>query len=193
LQKLRTIAIINMEEEFIAEKTFERKDFSKNGLEKGEYELCTFLNCNFSNTDLSNILFTDCKFYDCNLSGATIFQTGFQNIFFKDCKLLGLHFDKSNDFGFSIQVDHCQLNHSSFYKRKLSKTRFKKSKLEAVDFTACDLSFVFNTTNLQNADFRNSYNFTIDPENNRIKGAKFTLETVVGLLTKYNIKIEPNY
>ncbi|WP_306456210.1 pentapeptide repeat-containing protein [Winogradskyella undariae] len=118
--------------------------------------------------------------------------------------MLGLQFDKYSDFGFLIKVDKCQLNHSSFYKRKLSKTSFKKTKLQEVDFTECDLSssafddcdlqnVIFKNTNLQNADFRSSSNFTIDPENNQIKGAKFTLETVLGLLTKYNIKIEPNF
>ena len=193
-----------MEEQFIAEKSFERKDFSENGLEKGEYELCVFSNCNFSESDLSNIRFMDCEFYDCNLSSANVFQTGFQNILFKDCKLLGLYFDKCSDFGFSIKVENCQLNHSSFFKLNLSKTSFKKSNLSEVDFTECDLSssnfdncdlknVIFNNSNLQNADFRTSINFIIDPEINRIKGAQFTLETVVGLLTKYNIKIEPNF
>ena len=115
--------------------------------------------------------------------------------------MLGLNFDKCSDFAFSIKVDNCQLNHSSFYKQKLSKTLFAKSKLQEVDFTQCDLSSsvfddcdllnaIFYNTDIQNADFRNSHNFTIDPENNRIKGAKFTLQSVGGLLAKYDIKIE---
>ncbi|WP_372752687.1 pentapeptide repeat-containing protein [Mariniflexile sp.] len=193
-----------MEEQYIVEKTFNKKDFSEHRLEKGEYEVCVFLNCNFSNSDVSQIRFIDCEFYDCNLSTANIFQTGFQNVFFKDCKMLGLTFDKCSDFGFFIKVEACQLNHSSFFKRKLSKISFKKTKLQEVDFTECDLSSstfedcdlqnaIFKNTNLQNADFRSSFNFKIDPENNQIKGARFTLETVVGLLSKYNIKIEPNF
>jgi len=118
--------------------------------------------------------------------------------------MLGLQFNKCNEFAFFIEVDKCQLNHSSFFKRKLSKIAFNKTKLQEVDFTECNLSSavfndcdlqnaIFKNTNLQNADFRSSTNFTIDPENNKIKGAKFTLDTVVGLLTKYNIKIEPNF
>ncbi|MEO9952202.1 MULTISPECIES: pentapeptide repeat-containing protein [Nonlabens] len=193
-----------MNEQFIEDKIFKRKDFSEIGLEKGDYESCTFLNCNFSNSDLSNICFIDCEFYDCNLSSAHTLQTGIQNILFKNCKMLGLQFDKCNDFAFSIKVENCQLNHSTFYKLKLSKTIFYKSKLHDVDFTECDLSYsvfddcdlqnaIFKNTTLKNADFRSSSNFIIDPENNRIKGAKFTLETVVGLLTKYNIKIEPDF
>lgn len=193
-----------MHKQFIEEKTFRKIDFSINSLKKGEYELCTFLNCNFSNSDLSKIRFIDCEFFDCNLSSAYILQTEFQNINFKDCKMLGLQFDKCNDFGFSIKVNNCQLNHSSFFKRKLSKISFKNTKLHEVDFTACDLSWavfdacdlqnaVFKNTNLQHTDFRNATNFTIDPENNQINGAKFTLNTIPRLLTKYNIKIEPNF
>ncbi|WP_371736668.1 pentapeptide repeat-containing protein [Cellulophaga sp. HaHaR_3_176] len=75
---------------------------------------------------------------------------------------------------------------------------FNKNKLQEVDFTDCDLNLsvfdncdlqnaIFKNTNLQNPDLRSSYNFSIDLENNQIKGAKFTLETIVGLLIKYNI------
>ena len=110
-----------MEEQFIEEKTFEKNNFSEHGFEKGEYELCVFSNCNFATTDLSHIRFIDCEFYDCNLSSATIVQTGFQNVLFKDCKMLGLQFDKCSDFAFSIKVDGCQLNHSSFLNGNLQK------------------------------------------------------------------------
>ena len=75
-----------MEEQFIEDFMFKKKDFSENALDKGEYELCTFINCNFSNSNLSQIRFIDCKFYECNLSTANIFQTGFQNALLKNVK-----------------------------------------------------------------------------------------------------------
>jgi hypothetical protein len=49
---------------------------------------------------------------------------------------------------------------------------------------------LFENTNLEKVDFRTSYNFTIDPENNRIKKAMFSLNTIPGLLVKYGIVIE---
>ena len=173
-------------------------------MDKREYEMCVFSNCDFSNANLAQSIFIDCEFYNCNLSTVTVLETGFQNILFKDCKILGVRFDKCSGFAFSIKIDNCQLNHSSFFKQKLSKMTFKKSKLHEVDFTDCDLresifdecdlqNAIFYNTDLQKGDFRNSFNFTIDPENNKIKGAQFALETVVGLLKKYNIKIEPNF
>jgi len=190
-----------MDLKFIDEQVFEKKDFTKSPLEKGIYELCTFNNCDFSNSDLSKNQFVECEFHDCNLSSSNLFETGFQEVLFKGCKLMGLHFEKCSEFAFAIKVTHCQLNHSSFYKLKLSKTVFTTSNLEEVDFSECDLSHViFNDCDMLNAvfehsileksDFKSAYNFTIDPENNRMKGAKFSLKTVKGLLNKYNISID---
>ncbi|MHB1107356.1 MAG: pentapeptide repeat-containing protein [Lutibacter sp.] len=84
---------------------------------------------------------------------------------------------------------------------KLKNTKFNKCKLQEVDFSETDLtnaSFnncdligsIFNATILEKADFRTSYNYSIDPEINRLKKAKFSLQGVVGLLGKYQIEIE---
>jgi fluoroquinolone resistance protein len=43
---------------------------------------------------------------------------------------------------------------------------------------------------LEKADFRTAYNYSIDPEKNRIKKAKFSIFGVTGLLDKYDIEIE---
>jgi hypothetical protein len=42
---------------------------------------------------------------------------------------------------------------------------------------------------LKNADLSTSYNFTIDPENNVIKRAKFSVHGLPGLLAKFDIKV----
>lgn len=190
-----------MEQTFVEEQTFEGKDFSEEVLQKGDYELCVFLNCNFSNSDLSTSRFIECEFYGCNLSSVKLNKTAFQDVVFKDCKMLGMHFEHCSDFAFFIKIDHCVLNYSSLYGKKLSNTLFSDSKLHEVDFSACDLSTavfedcdlqgaIFKDTNLEKTDFRSSYNFSIDPENNRLKGARFSMQTVAGLLDKYRIIIE---
>jgi hypothetical protein len=43
---------------------------------------------------------------------------------------------------------------------------------------------------LDAVDFRTAYNFKIDPEFNPMKKAKFSTQGIVGLLDKYDIKIE---
>ena len=92
------------------------------------------------------------------------------------------------------------MNFSNFSSCKIKKTVFKNSELQEADFTACDLSgavfdncvlqrAVFDNTNLEKADFRTAVNYCIDPEKNRIKGAKFSIAGLPGLLGKYGIEI----
>jgi len=186
---------------YTEDKTFDKIDFTEHPLPKGEYENCFFINCNFSNSDLSEIKFLDCAFTGCNISLAKLAKTGLGDVKFKDCKMLGLRFDTCNKFGFSIQVDGCNLTNASFYQTKLIKTVFRNTELREMDFTEADLTgsvfdncnladTVFENTILEKADFRTSHNFSIDPEMNRVKKAKFSLHGLPGLLDKYNIEID---
>jgi uncharacterized protein YjbI with pentapeptide repeats len=131
---------------------------------------------------------------------AVMKKAAMRNVSFIDCKLLGLHFEYCNSFSFSVTFQNCILNLSSFYKLRLKKTRFKNCSLQEVDFAECDLSASifdncdlarakFERTILKRADFRTSYNYSIDPENNRITKAKFSITGIVGLLDKYDIEV----
>ena len=186
---------------YIEGKIFEKENFSENELPKGDYEHCTFINCIFSEADISNINFSECEFNGCNMSMAKIKNTAFRDIQFKACKLLGLHFENTNPFLFSVGFENCLLNLSSFYKLRLKNTKFTNCSIHEVEFTEadltnatfknCDLSgAIFDNTVLEKVDFRSSYHFSINPELNRIKKAKFSLTTIVGLLHKYNIEID---
>ena len=180
---------------------FDKIDFTQKLLPIGDYEYCTFKNCNFSGTDLSGTRFLECVFDGCNISLAKLVKTSFKDIKFKDCKLAGLLFEDCDTFNFSVSFATCILNHSSFYAMKLKKTVCKKSELHEVDFTDADLSSsvftdcdflraTFNNTNLEKADFRTSFHYSIDVEKNRIKKAKFSLSAITGLLDKYDIEID---
>ena len=59
-------------------------------------------------------------------------------------------------------------------------------KVENCDLTAAG----FSNTNLEKADFRTSFNYGFDLDQNKIKNAKFSLDGIPGLLNKYKIKIE---
>jgi uncharacterized protein YjbI with pentapeptide repeats len=190
-----------MERNYFEEIVFDKKDFTETPIQKGEYEHCTFNGCDFSNTDLSHITFSECTFNGCNLSLAKLTNTGMRNITFTDCKLLGLHFEDCSDFLFAVHFDKCILNLSSFFKQKMKKTNFKSCSLHEVDFTEADCTLAvfdhcdftgakFEMTNLEKADLSTSFNYSIDPENNRIKKAKFSMEGIAGLLDKYDIEIE---
>jgi uncharacterized protein YjbI with pentapeptide repeats len=180
-----------MEEAYILDQTFENTDFSQ--FQKGEYENCTFRNCNFEYADLSFFNFNDCEFIGCNLSMAKLLSTAFRDVVFKECKMFGLHFNDCNEFGVSFRFEACLLNNSIFYKTKIKKTLFKNSKLIDVDFAECDLSgSIFENTNLEKADFRTAFNYSINASLNRLKKAKFSLSEVHGLLRNFDIEIDKN-
>jgi uncharacterized protein YjbI with pentapeptide repeats len=185
---------------YFEEKKFDKRDFSIHPLPAGEYESCSFTSCNFSSVDIGSITFIDCLFTGCNLSTVKTVQTTFRDITFKECKLLGIHFENCIQFLFSVSFEDCVLNHSSFYQMQLKKTLFKKCMMQEIDFTEADLSnavlekcdlskTLFDRSILEKADFRTSFNYSIDPERNRIKKAKFSTDGIAGLLDKYDIQI----
>src|SRR5690606_3241242 len=186
-----------MQNLYIQDETFDRNQT----LTKGEYENCIFNGCNLADKNLSEFKFTDCSFNSCNLSLAKLNNTSFCNVKFKDCKMLGLQFDTCNAFGFSVSFEDCQLNYASFFKTKIKKTIFKNSQLQETDFVEADLTSavfdncnlmqaVFDSTILEKADFRTAYNYSINPETNRIKKTRFSIEGIPGLLHTYDIDIE---
>ena len=73
----------------------------------------------------------------------------------------------------------------------LVETDFAGADLSGATFDNCDLAHaVFENTILEKADLRTSYNYSIDPETNRIKKARFSVTGIAGLLEKYDIEIE---
>jgi len=186
---------------YIESKTFDKTNFTVVALPKGEYDNCTFTDCEFYTSDLTGINFTECSFNGCNLSLAKISQAAFKEVTFRECKLLGLHFENCNPFLFAIDFDRSTLNLSSFYQLNLKRCKFKKCSLQEVDFTEADLSAlvldhcdlagaIFENSMLEKTDFRSTFNYTIDPEKNRMKKARFSLSGVSGLLNKYGILLE---
>ena len=189
-----------MEREYIVDQTITAEDFTPLTFKKAEYEGCRFLHCDFSNMDLSTIIFSDCEFVGCNLSMIKTDKTGFRDILFKDCKLVGIPFNHADPFLLSMKYENCVLDLSSFYKLKLKKTSFVKCSLREADFSEADftqavfnecdlLHAIFAGTIVEKADFRTSFNYSIDPETNRIRKAKFSMPAAIGLLDKFDIDI----
>ncbi len=189
-----------MNKEFIADKTFENKNYKEIKLPLATYENCIFNTCNFENGMLADQQFLECRFIECNLSNANLKNTIFKETLFSKSKLLGLSFFDCDTFLFSVNFSDCVLNFSSFYQLKLRKTLFKNCILEAVDFAAadaCEASFngsdlnraIFKNTNLEKADFSTATNYKINPGENHLKHAKFSMFGLSGLLQEYQIQI----
>lgn len=81
----------------------------------------------------------------------------------------------------ATEFRECSLKECSFMECDLSKSKFEGSDLQGTQFSNCKLI---------QADFRNATNISLEPDFNQLKGAKFQLEQLPGLLEKYQIKIE---
>lgn len=186
---------------FVEDKDFERIDYTTTALPKGEYEGCVFKSCNFSGVTLVGSTFAECEFVDCNLSMANLAEVTLNDVQFTSCKMLGLRFDSCNEFLFDVSFDRCALNFCSFYKRKVRKVTFRNCSLLEADFTEADLTgahftdcdlngTVFYMSNLEGTDFRSALNYSFDPALNKVKKAKFSMEGLPGLLSKFDIEVE---
>jgi uncharacterized protein YjbI with pentapeptide repeats len=182
----------------IYDKTFTK--LTPGDFKKAEYEKCIFVNCDFSGVDLSGAKFIECEFKGCGLSLVKVAGTTINDVIFRDCKMLGFRFDLCHQLALSFTIESCALNDTSFFKCKLKKTVFNNSQLHHCDFGQTDLSeskfnncdlkdAMFENTNLSKADFRTAYNYTIDPDVNIVKKAKFSKEGLAGLLDKYDIEV----
>lgn len=189
-----------MNQEHLEQQLFTKQDYSETPLLKGEYDTCNFRDCNFAGSDLTGIHFMDCTFNGCDLSNAKVKNSSLQETIFKECKMLRLRLDTCDQLGLTVRFENCVLDHSSFYQMKLNHTVFLHCSLKEVEFTETDLRNTildhcdllnahFDHSNLERANLSTALNYSINPENNRLRGAKFSLPSVVGLLDTYNIEI----
>lgn len=174
---------------------------AQNPLAMACYEGCTFEYCDFSGADLRGFRFVSCTFRHSNLSLAKLARSAWQGVTFEDCKLVGLDFEQVDKIGLECAFRRCLLHHSVLAGLPLRKTLFAHCQLHEVDFGGadlreavfdhCDLSrAVFLQSNLEKADFRSAVHYTLDPEQNRLKKARFALGGLPGLLQKYDLRIE---
>ncbi len=182
------------------QKTFEREIFSEKRPFEGELVSCTFKACQFTKSNLSGISFVECIFDACDFSGANLKDARLQHIRFQNCKLMGVDFTHSSDFLFAVTFEGCNLNYTSFMRKKMKKSVFSECTIQEANFSETDLSgakfedcdlnnATFFRTNLTATDFRDARHFSIDPTQNTMKRAKFSRSGLAGLLTKFNLDI----
>jgi len=187
--------------EFFDDQVFDKYDPSVGY--NHEFNACTFRNCDFSDVKFEAAEFIECTFVSCNLSMAKFENTVLNQVTFNNCKVLGVDFSKCSKFLFSVSFEGCILNYSLFFKNDLKNTSFKKCSLQEASFIETNLlsakfidcnldKTIFDHANLEKADLSTSRNYSINPEINRLKKAKFSMPDVVGLLNHLDISIDMN-
>jgi fluoroquinolone resistance protein len=166
-----------------------------------EYSDCTFVRRDFMNRQFHSARLEDCTFDVCNLSMVKFDNAILNRVHFRKCKIVGVDFAKCSKMAFSLAFEECILDYALFRKNNLKNfvfkdcrmqgTNFIESNLSAAKFFRCDLEkAVFEGSNLEKADFISSWNYSINPETNKLKKTKFSLPHVIGLLGNLDIIIE---
>ena len=165
-----------------------------------EFEKCTFKNLNFTGESFAGSSFINCRFDACILTSISLEGTKLDDVVFSGSNLSSVNFGQCSSFGFHVDFQESKLDYASFLARNLKKTRFIDCSLREARFMSCDLTgAVFKNCNLEltifasnilaQVDFLTSYNLSLDPDNNKLKKTKFSLHSLPGLLTKYDILI----
>lgn len=180
------------EEEFI--------EYTEKEIDSIYFDNCTFIKCDFSKATISNTKFTECNFINCDLSLSILISCTFNDVSFKDSKLLGISWSSCQE-PFEISFDSCNISQNSFHLLDLRQmnfinssihdTGFEECNLEKAIFDNCDLQqSVFIKNSLKKANFETSKNYLIDPKQNDIKDARFSLPEALSFLSLLPIKLK---
>jgi fluoroquinolone resistance protein len=184
----------------IEDREWEDLDWKTDAPFPGTYDACKFMRCDLAMSKLTGYHFTDCQFIDCDFSNADLRGVVFNDCAFIGCKLTGLHFEDCHTIPFGVRFNGCILTLASFSKMMLRKTVFEDCRLTETDFSGADLRdavftgsdldrAIFSGCNLEKADFRKVINCTINPAQNRMRKAKFSLAGLPGLLSSFGLDI----
>jgi len=186
-----------------AEENFKDLHLTQLELAGSEFTGCTFTNCHLVEAVLRDCRFVGCRFVGCDLSLAQLPGTSFTTTRFEKTRLLGINWTLARwpaaGLGDPVGFWGCGLNHSTLLGLSLRglqlidcaalEVDFREADLEQADFSGSDLSgSLFLHTNLKAADLSRARNYQINPSENTLSGAKFSLPEAMALL--YNLDIE---
>ncbi|WP_417351599.1 pentapeptide repeat-containing protein [Flavobacterium alkalisoli] len=190
-----------MSSNYILDLQVNDKTFGTDEIMYKDFERCTFTNCDFTECNYLGVAFIDCEFVNCNFTEARINYVSLRDVMFIGCNFTGVNFAMVDSLLFKFEFKDCILDYAKFYTLKMKSTVFTDCRIIAADFMSADLTgaifdncdlhkSVFMDTIANKTDFYSSYNFTIDPEKNKLKRAIFSQSGLKGLLTKHEIIVK---
>ena len=185
--------------------TFSDLEFSRGIIKSSTFERCEFVDCDFNESQFNDCKFLECVFKNSNLGLVKLTQTRFIETRFELCKIIGVNWTLLNWTGITMSApvgfDSCDISFSAFNSLKLPGLMIRNCKAHDVGFEYCDLTGAdffktdltntrFSSSELNNCDFREASNFSINPTENSIEGANFSFPEVLNLLSSFRIKMD---
>ena len=165
---------------------------------------CTFRRCTFTGTEFADCSFTNCTFTACDLSLVRLTGTRLTDVQFVESKLLGVRWGDAAialRLPLSVAFERSLLSDAIFADLNLRDLRMTDCVARGADFESADLTDAvltgtdlsgarFLDTTLVGADLRGATGYAIDPLQNRLRRAKFSLPDAVALLAGLGIDVE---
>jgi fluoroquinolone resistance protein len=184
------------------EQVFKDVRLEHDELHSSEFHDCVFFRGSFVEAVFRRCRFVDCAFRECDLSLIQVPGSRFTATRFEDCKVVGVNWAEAdwpkaalaNPIGFFKSA----ISHSTFIGLRLRGIQivdcaamdvdFREADLHQADFGGTDLAqSLFGSTDLSAADLSRARNYQIDPSQNVLRKARFSLPEAMSLLHSMDI------
>lgn len=167
--------------------------------EKNVFENCRFEKCTFDGAEWARCHFYQCVFQDCRVLNVQPGGSKFQGVSFVRCKVAGFNFGRlETALLFDVTIRDCKILSCTFPRLDLTKSKFSSNEMDDCLFDDSDLRGLdfsgtsfgethFRHCNLEKANFTEATNFIINPLENKIKGAIFSVGSALELLNVFGI------
>lgn len=184
------------------EHVFKEVHLDHDELISSEFHDCLFSTCSFVESVFRRCRFVNCTFRDCDLSLLRLPDSVWAAARFEECKVVGVNWSEAYwpkaGLGNPLGFFKCAISHSTFIGLRLQGIQIKECLAVDVDFREADLSgaefggtdlsgSLFGSTDLSEADLSRARNYHIDPAQNNLKQAKFSLPEAMSLLHSMDI------
>ena len=181
---------------------FKEMRLEQSRLASSEFYDCTFVRCSFVEAILHHCRFVHSTFQHCDLSLFQVPNSAFSDTKMEQSKIIGVDWTladwSSTRLGDPVSFFKCDISHSTFIGLSLkgihirdciaSDVDFREADLSQADFAGTDLTeSLFSKTNLTEADLSRARNYHIDPGQNILKQARFSLPEAMSLLYSLDI------
>ena len=178
-------------------KTFENVVWEEKHITGKNFDNCTFYKCSLKGCIFEDCYFEKCTFDECDLSLVKFKETSLSHVKINGSKAIGVVWYEAGN-PLSVSFNNSRISYSSFYGKNCKKTKFINCIADDVDFSNCNLSqadfagtdlknAIFSNTDLTQANFAGALNYSINPEVNKIKKAKFSLPEALSFLYSLDI------
>lgn len=186
------------------DQVFDRLQLDNTRTNTSEFFDCAFRECTFVESVFHQCRFINCAFQGCDLSLVQVPESSFTGVIFEDSKCIGINWALANwpvtTLGVPLRFNKCNLSLSTFIGLSLPGIQiadclavdvdFREADLSRSDFNETDLTnSLFSQTNLSGADLSLARNYIIDPTENILIGARFSLPEAMSLLYSMNIDL----